>query len=209
MTTRTPCSGVAPSGTHKKTDLAYTRPATYPAQRPCLRASLKGGVLSLIRPLHPDNISFALLCALPCALAGTVSATRIATARLVFVIVYSISATPKFHKICLKVKKCDLCEGHRFDLRFLRPFRALSIRKSSSFFPPLIAATSQRGFASLPAQVSPDGPRYFGGTFLLFKTLRRPRTTLRPPTKASILSNCFCTSARCSRSISSTRCAGP
>jgi hypothetical protein len=34
MTTRTPCSGVAPSGTHKKTDLAYTRPATYPAQQP-------------------------------------------------------------------------------------------------------------------------------------------------------------------------------
>src|SRR6476646_517614 len=99
MTIRTPCSGVAPSGTHKKTDLAYTRPATYPAQRPCLRASLKGGVFSLIRPLHPDNISFAL----PCALAGTVSATRIATARLVFVIVYSISATPQFHRICAAV----------------------------------------------------------------------------------------------------------
>src|SRR5262252_2505670 len=103
MTTRTPCSGVAPSGTHKKTDLAYTRPATYPAQRPCLRASLKGGVLSLIRPLHPDNISFALLCALPSALAGIVSASRIATARLVFVIVYSISATPQFHRICAAV----------------------------------------------------------------------------------------------------------
>src|SRR5262249_45702170 len=55
--------------------------------------------------------------------------------------------------------------GHRFDLRFLR---RLSIRKSSSFLPPLIAATSQRGLTPRPAQVSPDGPRYFGGTFLPF-----------------------------------------
>src|SRR5262249_59422271 len=172
MTMRTPCSGVAPSGTHKKTDLAYTRPATYPAQRPCLRASLKGGVLSPIRPLHPDNISFALLCALPCALAGTVSATRITTARLVFVIVYSISATPQFHRICVGVKGCDLCEAQRFDLRFFRPFRAdLSIRKSSSFFPPLMAATSQRGLAPRPAQVSPEGPRYFGGTSSLSRCI--------------------------------------
>src|SRR5262249_34045996 len=59
----------------------------------------------------------------------------------------------------------NLCEGHRFDLRFPRPFRAdLSIRKSSSFFPPFIAATSQLGLAPRPAHVSPDGPRYFGGT---------------------------------------------
>jgi hypothetical protein len=44
----------------------------------------------------------------------------------------------------------------RFDLRFLRLFRAdLPIRKSSSFFPRLIAATSQRGLAPRPAQVSP------------------------------------------------------
>src|SRR6516225_1721418 len=65
-------------------------------------------------------------------------------------------------------------EAHRFDLRFLRRFRAdLSIRKSSSFLPPLIAATSQRGVAPRPAQVSPDGPRYFGGTFLPFNVLRR------------------------------------
>jgi hypothetical protein len=42
--------------------------------------------------------------------------------------------------------------GHRFDLRFFRPFRAdLSIKKSSSFFLPLIAATSQLGFAPRPA----------------------------------------------------------
>src|SRR5262249_35141896 len=81
-------------------------------------------------------------------------------------------------------------EGQRFDLRFPRPFRAdLSIRKSSSFFPPLIAATSQRGFAPRPAQVSPDGPRYFGGTFLPFNALplpRPPTTAIAPP----IIFNC-------------------
>src|SRR6516225_10395603 len=80
-------------------------------------------------------------------------------------------------------------KGHRFDLRFLRPFRAdFSIKKSSSFFPLLIAATSQRGLPPRPAQVSPDGARYFGGTFLPFKTLRPLRTTLRPPTKGIALS---------------------
>src|SRR5262245_1695713 len=86
-------------------------------------------------------------------------------------------------------------EAQRFDLRFLRAFRAdLSIRKSSSFFPPLIAATGQRGLAPRPAQVSPEGPRYLGGTFLPFKALPPPPTTLAPPTTAialSILSNCF------------------
>src|SRR5262245_12166296 len=82
-------------------------------------------------------------------------------------------------------------QGHRFDLRFFRPFRAdLSIKKSSSFFPSLVAATSQRGFAPRPAQVSPDGPRYLGGTFLPFNALAPPRTTLRPPNTPS-LSNCF------------------
>jgi hypothetical protein len=35
-----------------------------------------------------------------------------------------------------------------------------SIKKSSIFFPFFIASTSQRGLAPLPAQVSPDGPRY-------------------------------------------------
>src|SRR5215472_18518631 len=59
-------------------------------------------------------------------------------------------------------------KDHRFDLRFLRP---LSIKKSSSFFPPLIAATSQRGFAPRPAHVSRDGPRYLGVTFLPFNAL--------------------------------------
>src|SRR5262249_50301395 len=76
-------------------------------------------------------------------------------------------------------------EAQRFDLRFFRPLRAdLSIKKSSSFFPPLIAATSQLGLAPRPAQVSPDGPRYFGGTFLPFKTLPtppRPTTAIAPP----------------------------
>src|SRR5262245_28740396 len=100
-------------------------------------------------------------------------------------------------------------EAQRFDLRFFRPFRAdLSIRKSSSFFPSLIAATSQRGLAPLPAQVSPDGLRYLGGTFLPLNGLPPPRTTLRPPTTA-ILSNCFSSSARRSRSISSTRSRSP
>src|SRR5262249_13873646 len=74
----------------------------------------------------------------------------------------------------------------RFALRFLRP---LSIKKSSSFLPRLIAATSQRGFAPRPAQVSPGRLRYFGGTFLPFIPLPPPRTTLAPPT-TSILSNC-------------------
>src|SRR5262245_15520200 len=87
---------------------------------------------------------------------------------------------------------CGGCyEGQRFDLRFLRPFRAdLSIKKSSSFFPPLIAATSQRGLAPRPAHVSPEGPRYFGGTFLPLKTLARPRTTTLLPPPTAILSNC-------------------
>jgi hypothetical protein len=81
-----------------------------------------------------------------------------------------------------------LVPAQRFDLRFLRPFRAdLSIRKSSSFFPPLIAATSQRGLAPRPAQVSPDGPRYFGGTFIPFNALRPPRTILGPPTTAMLV----------------------
>src|SRR5262249_17350424 len=91
----------------------------------------------------------------------------------------------------------EMHEGHRFNPRLFRCLRAdLSIRKSSSFLPPLIAATSQRGFAPRPAQVSPEGPRYFGGTFFPFKTLPTPRTTLAPPTVPPIVSNCFSSSAR-------------
>ena len=72
-------------------------------------------------------------------------------------------------------------QGHRFDLRFFRPFRAdLSIKKSSIFFPPLIAATSQRGLAPRPAHVSPEWLRYFGGTFLPFNVLPPPLTLLPP-----------------------------
>jgi hypothetical protein len=43
------------------------------------------------------------------------------------------------------------------------------IRKSSAFFPLFNAATSHLGLAPRPAQVSPDGLRYFGGSFLPFK----------------------------------------
>src|SRR5262249_7138225 len=87
-------------------------------------------------------------------------------------------------------------------LPFFRPLRAdLSIKKSSSFFPRLIAATSQRGFAPRPAQVSPDGPRYFGGTFFPFNALPPPRTTLETPQAA----NCCSSSARCLLRVSSTR----
>src|SRR6516162_11337217 len=82
-------------------------------------------------------------------------------------------------------------EAQRFDLRFFRPLRAdLSIKKSSSFLPRLIAATSHFGFAPRPAQVSPERLRYLGGTFLPFNLLPPPR----PPTTATalpILSNCF------------------
>ena len=40
------------------------------------------------RPLHPDSMSFALLSELLCALAGIVSASRITTVKLAFVIVH-------------------------------------------------------------------------------------------------------------------------
>src|SRR5262249_34982118 len=97
---------------------------------------------------------------------------------------------------------CDLSEAQRFDLRF--PFRAaFSIKKSSSFFPLFIAATSHLGFAPRPAQVSPEGLRYFGGTFVPFNALapvfRRPTT----PIALFSLSNCRSTSARCLQSVSS------
>src|SRR5262249_39546551 len=92
----------------------------------------------------------------------------------------------------------------RFDLRFLRA--DLSIKKSSSFFPPLIAATNQRGLAPRPAQVSPEGPRYRGGIFFPFNALPPLRATLATPTTAtSILANCCSMSARRLRSVSSTR----
>src|SRR5262249_55179053 len=116
-----------------------------------------------------------------------------------FGIMPPVIAAPKMSAL----KFAEVYEGQRFDLRFFRPFRPdLSIKKSSSFFPLLIAATSQRGFAPRPAQVSPDELRYFGGTFLPLNALPpgRPRRTLSPPSKA-ILSNCLCNWTRCSRSL--------
>ena len=84
--------------------------------------------------------------------------------------------------------------GHFF---FLRAFFAVplvfSIKKSSAFFPSLIAATSQRGLAPRPAHNSPDGPVNFGATFVPFKLPRTPRATL-PPIDATELpsaANCF------------------
>src|SRR6516225_11359235 len=97
----------------------------------------------------------------------------------------------KAHTLEFFTKFARVYEAQRFDRRFFRPFRAdLSIRKSSSFFPLLIAATSHFGFAPRPAQVSPEWLRYFGGTFLplnaLTDTLPRGRVMALP-----ILSNCF------------------
>src|SRR5262249_29512426 len=93
-------------------------------------------------------------------------------------------------------------EGQRFHLRLLR---CLSIKKSSSLFPLLIAATSHFGFAPRPAHVSPFGPRYLGLIFLPFNALPcRPRRILSPPSKVialSILASCFCNSTRWSRSL--------
>jgi len=80
-------------------------------------------------------------------------------------------------------------EAQRFDLCFFRPFRAdLSMRKSSSFLPPLIAATSHLGLAPRPAQVSPEGLRYLGGTFFLsrrFHYLGQPFCRQPPQTSST------------------------
>src|SRR5271169_6725813 len=64
-------------------------------------------------------------------------------------------------------------DHHFFATRFLRGFLASfplpEMAKSSSFFPDLIAAASQRGFSPRPAQVSAgfSGLRNFGATFPL------------------------------------------
>ena len=83
---------------------------------------------------------------------------------------------------------------HFFLLRAFFAVRVVfSIKKSSAFFPSLIAATSQRGFAPRPAHSSPDGPLNFGATFVPFKLPRTPRATL-PPIDATELpsaANCF------------------
>src|ERR1700716_1587625 len=72
-----------------------------------------------------------------------------------------------------------------FARRFLRPAN-FSIAKLSSVLPALSLATSQRGRAPRPAQVSPvAGSRYFGATFrpFIFDTRRprRPFPTSPPP----------------------------
>jgi hypothetical protein len=59
------------------------------------------------------------------------------------------------------------------DQRFL-------IKKSSTFFPFFNAATNHLGLAPLPAQVSPEGERYLGGTFLPISELACFRPTEVP-----------------------------
>src|SRR6266446_10327752 len=65
----------------------------------------------------------------------------------------------------------------------------LSIKKSSIFFPRLMAATSHLGLAPLPAQVSPERLLYFGGTFLPFKD--EPIRNALPLGWPVIAANCF------------------
>ena len=89
----------------------------------------------------------------------------------------------------------------RFDLRFFRPLAAdLSIRKVSSVFPSLIAAFNHLGVAPRPAQVSPSGLRYFGGTFFPFNALPRRLRAIFPPSNAiepPSAANCFSSVVRC------------
>ena len=90
-----------------------------------------------MRPLHPGNISFALVCGLLCALAGIVSASRIATARLVFVIAYSISRTLQLHKICVGVKECDAtCLESSVPLMILLNWAVSTPLSAANFFCP-------------------------------------------------------------------------
>lgn len=74
------------------------------------------------------------------------------------------------------------------------------IRKVSSVFPSLIAAFNHVGFAPRPAQVSPSGLRYFGGTFFPFNALPRPLRAIFPPSDAiepPSAANCFSSVVRC------------
>src|SRR5262249_19931436 len=100
-----------------------------------------------------------------------------------------------FHKICGGVGRSAL-----------RPslFPILPCRLVDQEIVEFLSTFDPSNKPARPAQVSPDGLRYFGGTFFPFKTLAPPRTTLRPPTTA-VLSNCFSISARRSSSFSSTR----
>src|SRR5262245_45639047 len=74
-------------------------------------------------------------------------------------------------------------------LRRLTLLRA--IRKFSIFFPFFNASTSHLGLAPLPAQVSPDGLRYFAGTFLPLSGLPSPS----PPPLPDSLQRSFRNSA--------------
>src|SRR5262245_10100744 len=78
----------------------------------------------------------------------------------------------------------------------------LSIAKSSILRPCLIRAASHRGLAPRPAQVSPPGPRYFGGTLRPFIAERRPPAAreLVPPSAPS-RESCFSSSLRFSPSL--------
>ena len=74
------------------------------------------------------------------------------------------------------------------------------IRKLSIFFPFFRAATIHLGLCPLPAQVPPDGLRYFGGTFLPFNDElpeALPFIDLAPPNAA----NCFSSSERNSSNV--------
>src|SRR3954465_11895209 len=79
--------------------------------------------------------------------------------------------------------------SHFFFLRFVALFVgvALSIKKSSSFLPSLIAAFNHLGVAPRPAQVSPSGPRYFAATFVPFNLLPRTLRATFPPSDATEL----------------------
>ena len=84
---------------------------------------------------------------------------------------------------------------------------ALSIRKSSSFLPSLIAAVSHLGVAPRPAHVSPPAPRYFGATFFPFNLLPRATRATLPPTEAiepPSAANCFSSVVRRSERAFST-----
>ena len=84
---------------------------------------------------------------------------------------------------------------------------ALSIRKSSSFLPSLIAAVSHLGVAPRPAHVSPPAPRYFGATLFPFNLLPRTTRATLPPTEAiepPSAANCFSSVVRRSERAFST-----
>src|SRR5262245_65170694 len=76
----------------------------------------------------------------------------------------------------------------------------LSIAKSSILRPCLSRAASHRGRAPRPAQVSPPGPRYFGGTLRPFIAERRPPRELAPPSAPS-RESCLSSSLRFSPSL--------